>query len=426
MIFGIFFAILVLLIFTGVPIAYSLGLSSVFLIVSHLDAPIVLAAQDMFAAVDSFEFLAIPFFMLAGAFMSHGGVTKRLINFAQSLVGPYRGGLAQVVAISGIFFGAISGSAAAVTAAIGAIMIDVMEKKGYDKTFTAAVVAAGGMVGIVIPPSITLVVYGVIAGVSIGDLFLGGFGPGIVYGLSMLVLSYFICRKNGWGGEGRFSIKEVGRTFLGSFWALLMPVIILGGIYGGIFTPTEAAAVSAVYALVIGFFVYKELSFKDLPKIVSEAIYGTVVIMFIVAAAKIFGYVLTSAEIPHKIGTWIAAVAPNKYVFLVYVNVVLLLLGTLVNPSAAVVILTPILLPVALEFGIDPVFFGVLMVCNLAIGNITPPVGLDLFVVSAVTKISIDKIAKAIMPYIVMLVAEVFLFGFFPDIIMFLPNLFKG
>jgi len=426
MTYFIFFAILLVLIFAGIPIAYSLGLSSLYLMVAHLDLPLVVIAQNMFSATDSFEFLAIPFFMLAGAFMSHGGVTKRLINFAQSMVGPFRGGLAQVVAVSGIFFGAISGSAAAVTAAIGAVMIDIMEKKGYSRPFTAAVVAAGGMVGIVIPPSITLVVYGVIAGVSIGDLFMGGFGPGICYGLSMLVLSYFICRKKGWGGEGKFSLKELGKSFLGSFWALLMPVIILGGIYGGIFTPTEAAAVASVYALLIGLFVYKELKIKDLPKIIAGAIYGTVVIMFIVAAAKVFGYVITSAEIPHKLGMWITAVAPNKYVFLIIVNVTLLLLGTLVNPSAAVVILTPILLPAALSFGIDPVFFGVLMICNLAIGNITPPVGLDLFVVSAVTKLSIDQIAKSIYPYIIILVIQVFLFTFFPQIIMFLPNLFGG
>lgn len=425
MVFYIFFVILLGLIFLGVPIAYALGTSSMFLIIAHLDMPLVLIAQNMFSAVNSYEFLAVPFFMLAGSFMSHGGVTKRLINFASAIVGPYRGGLAQVVAVSGIFFGAISGSAAAVTAAIGAVMIDSMEKKGYSRPFTAAVIAAGGMVGIIIPPSITLVVYGVIAGVSIGDLFLGGFGPGLVYGLSMLVLSYFICRKNGWGGEGTFSFKEVGRSFLSSIWALLMPVIILGGIYGGIFTPTEAAAVASVYALIIGFFVYGELKIRDLPKIIASAIYGTVVIMFIVAAAKVFGYVLTSAEIPHKLGAWIITVAPNKYVFLIIVNVILLMLGTLVNPSAAVVILTPILLPVALSFSIDPVFFGVLMICNLAIGNITPPVGLDLFVVSAVTKLSIDKIAKAIYPYILVLVVEVFVFAFVPQIIMFLPNLFR-
>lgn len=421
----IFVILLLALIFLGVPIAYSLGLASIYLILAHLDLPLVLVAQNMFSAVNSYEFLAIPFFMLAGAFMSHGGVTKRLIDFAQSLVGSFRGGLAQVVAVAGIFFGAISGSAAAVAAAIGAIMIDAMEKKGYSRPFTAAVIASGSMVGIVIPPSITLVVYGVIAGVSIGDLFLGGFGPGILYGVSMMVLSYFICRKNGWGGEGTWSFKAIVKAFVKSIWALLMPVIILGGIYGGIFTPTEAAAVASVYALLIGFFVYRELKLKDIPKIVSSAIYGTVIIMFIVAAAKVFGYVITSAEIPHRLGLFMTTIAPNRYVFVILVNIILLLLGTLVNPSAAVVILTPILLPVAVSFGIDPVFFGVLMICNLAIGNITPPVGLALFVVSAVTKLSIDKIARAIYPYIIILVVQVFIFALVPDIIMFLPNLFR-
>jgi len=379
----------------------------------------------MFAAVDSFSFLAIPFFMLAGAFMSYGGVTRRLINFAHSIVGHFKGGLAQVVAVSGMFFGAISGSSAATTAAIGSIMIDSMQEKGYDKEFTAGVVAAGGMVGIIIPPSITLVVYGVIAGVSIGDLFLGGFGPGILMGISMCVLSYFICRKRGWGGEGTFAIKNVIKSFFDSFWALMTPVIILGGIYGGIFTPTEAAAVASMYGLVIGFFVYKELKLKDLPKIISKAVYSTTVIMFIIATAKVFGWILTNAEIPQKIGAFVAVIAPNEYIFLIYINIILLVIGTMVNPSAAVVILTPILLPVALQFGINPVFFGVLMIVNLAIGNITPPVGLDLFVVSAVTKISIDRIAKAMLPYLAVLIIDLIIVTYVPGIIMLIPTLLR-
>jgi C4-dicarboxylate transporter DctM subunit len=425
MIYFIFFGILLGLIAIGVPIAYSLGLASAFLIVFHLHSSTVLVAQHMFAAVDSFSFLAIPFFMLAGAIMSYGGVTKRLVNFAHSLVGSFKGGLAQVVAVSGMFFGAISGSSAASTAAIGAIMIDAMEKKGYARDFTAGVVAAGGMVGIVIPPSITLVVYGVIAGASIGELFMGGFGPGILFGCSMAVLSYFLCKRRGWGGEGTFAVKNVIKSFLESFWALLMPVIILGGIYGGIFTPTEAAAVASVYALFIGFFVYKELKLKDLPAIIKRAVYATTVIMFIVATAKVFGWILTNAEIPQAIGAFVATIAPNKYVFLVYVNIVLLILGMMVNPSAAVVIITPILLPVAQQFGIDTVFFGVLMIANLAIGNITPPVGLDLFVVSAVTKLSMDKITRAMFPYLVILLVDLVFITFIPPIIMFLPNLFR-
>lgn len=426
MAYFIFFSLFIGLIIIGVPIAYSLGLSSAFLILTHLHLPTVLVAQHMFAAVDSFSFLAIPFFMLAGAFMSYGGVTKRLINFAHSLVGSFSGGLAQVVAVSGMFFGAISGSSAATTAAIGAIMIDAMEEKGYEREFTAGVVAAGGMVGIIIPPSITLVVYGVIAGVSIGELFLGGFGPGILMGVLMCILSYFICKKKGWGGEGKFKIGNVIKAFLESFWALLTPVIIIGGIYGGIFTPTEAAAVACVYGLIIGFFVYKELKIRDLPKIISKAVYSTTVIMFIIAAAKVFGWILTNAQIPQQIGAFIAAIAPNKFVFLIYMNIILLILGTMVNPSAAVVILTPILLPTVIQFGISPIFFGVLMIVNLAIGNVTPPVGLDLFVVSAVTRISIDRIARAMFPYLLILILGLLIVTYVPGIIMFLPNLLSN
>jgi len=422
MAYAVFFMIFFSLVLLGIPIAYSLCLSSAFLILAHLDLPSVIIAQHMFAAVDSFAFLAIPFFMLAGAFMSSGGVTKRLVTFSYSLVGSFKGGLAQVVAVSGMFFAAISGSSAAVTAAIGAIMIDAMVEKGYDREFSAGAVAAGGMVGIIIPPSITMVVYGVLAGVSIGDMFLGGFGPGILMGVSMCAVSYFISRKHGWGGTGTFSLRNIARSFVESFWALLTPVIIIGGIYGGIFTPTEAAAVAAVYGLVIGFFVYKELKLKELPGIISKAVVSTTVIMFIIAAANVFGWILTNAEIPQKIGGFFVSVSPNRFVFLVYVNAMLLVLGTMVNPSAAIVILTPILLPSALQFGIDPIFFGVLMVTNLAIGNITPPVGLDLFVVSSITKISIDRVFRAMLPFLYVLLADLLLVTYVPDIIMFLPK----
>ncbi len=422
MAYVLFFSLLFILIALGFPIAYSLCLSSAFLILVHLKLPMTLIAQHMFAAVDSFAFLAIPFFMLAGAFMSSGGVTKRLVSFSYSLVGSFKGGLAQVVAVSGMFFAAISGSSAAVTAAIGAIMIDAMVEKGYDREFSAGAVAAGGMVGIIIPPSITMVVYGVLAGVSIGDMFLGGFAPGVLMGLSMCAVSYFVSKRHGWGGEGTFSLKNVWKSFLESFWALLTPVIIIGGIYGGIFTPTEAACVAAVYGLFIGFFVYKELNIKELPSIISKAVVSTTVIMFIIAAANVFGWILTNAEIPQKIGKFFIEISGNKYVFLFYINIMLLILGTMVNPSAAVVILTPILLPAAIQFGINPVFFGVLMVTNLAIGNITPPVGLDLFVVSSITKISIDRVFRAMLPFLYILLADLLIVTYVEDIIMFLPR----
>jgi len=417
------FSCFLILLTIGAPIGVALGLSSAVVLYAVMDIPLIVVAQRMFTAVDSFSFMALPFFMLAGAFMSAGGVTKRLVNFANALVGFIAGGLALVVAVSGMFFAAISGSSAATTAAIGVSMIDEMVKKGYKKDFAAAVVASGGTVGIVIPPSITMVVYGVIAGVSIGDLFLGGFLPGILMGTSMCVVSYIICRRAGFKGEGRLSLINILRSFKDSFFALLMPVIIIGGIYGGIFTPTEAAAVAAVYGMLIGFFVYKELKIKDLPSVLLKAAVSTTVIMFIVGAANLFGWILTNAQVPHKIGMAFANISNNPIVFLMLVNLLLLFVGTLINASAAVVILTPILLPVAISMGINPVFFGVLAVVNLAIGCITPPVGLDLFVVTAITKVPIEKVTKAVLPYLLVLLFDLVLITYFPQIILFIPNL---
>jgi len=292
----------VVLVALGVPIAFSLCLSVSVILFFYLDMPQIMVPQIMYSGIDSFSFMAVPFFMLAGAFMSSGGVAKRLVNFASAIVGSFTGGLAQVVAVAGMFFAAISGSSAATTAAIGVIMIDEMEKKGYNREFSTGVVAAGGTVGIVIPPSITLVVYGVTAGVSIGDLFMGGFAPGILMGISMCFLSYIISSRRGWKGVGSFSAKKLIIGFKDSFFALLTPAIILGGIYSGMFTPTEAAAVAAVYAILVGMFVYKELKIKDFPEIIYKAVISTTLIMFIVGGAKVFGWLLTNLEIPHRIG----------------------------------------------------------------------------------------------------------------------------
>lgn len=409
----------------GVPIGVALGLSSAIVVYKIMHIPLIVVPQRMFTAIDSFSYLAIPFFMLAGAFMSSGGVTKRLVSFADSLVGFIRGGLALVVAVAGMFFAAISGSSAATTAALGATLLDEMEKDGYEKTFAAAIIAAGGTTGIVIPPSITMVVYGVSAGVSIGELFLGGFAPGILMGITMCVLSYFLCIKKGIKAKGKFQITEVLRTFKESILALLMPVIILGGIYGGIFTPTEASAVAAVYGLIVGVFIYKELKLKDLPRELLKATKSTTLIMFIVGGANLFGWVLTNAQVPHKVAMYMSSISDSPIVFLMLLNVLLLIIGTLINASAAVVITVPIILPVALAYGIDPVFLGVLMVVNLAIGCVTPPVGLDLFVVSGITNISIDRISKAVFPYIVVLIIDLIILTYFPKIILFVPNMLR-
>lgn len=415
----------VLILATGASIGVGLGLSSAIVLYGVLDMPLIVVVQRMFTSVDSFSFMAVPFFMLAGAFMSEGGVTRRIVDFSMALVGALAGGLALVVAVAGMFFAALSGSSAATTAAIGASMIDEMERRGYPRSFAAAVVASGGTVGIVIPPSITMVVYGSIANTSIADLFMAGFVPGILMGVTMCVVSWVISKKNGYKGEGQFSLRRMVRSFRECFWALMMPVIILGGIYSGMFTPTEAAAVAAVYGAFVGFFIYRELSLRDLPRTLLSAAYNTTMIMFVVGAANLFGWILTNAQVPHMLAASFATLTDSPLVFLMLVNVLLLFIGTLINASAAVVILTPILLPVAIGLGIDPMFFGVLMVVNLAIGCITPPVGLDLFVVASITGISIDKVTAKVMPYLLMLLVDLVLLTYFPSIITFLPELMR-
>ena len=409
----------------GVPVAFTLALSVATILVFFIDKPLVMVTQIMFSGIDSFSFMAVPFFMLAGSFMSAGGVTQRLVNFSQSLVGSFRGGLAQTVSVSGCFFAAISGSSAATTAALGSTMVEAMDKKGYGREWATGVVASSGVVGIVIPPSITMVVFGVIGNVSIGDMFVGGFIPGAMMGGSMMLVSWYMAKKRGIQPDGQFSLARVAVAFKESFFALLTPVIIIGGIYGGIFTPTEAAAVTVVYGIFVGLFIYKELKFSDFPKIIFQAVIGTTMIMLLVGAANAFGWMLTNLMIPHRLGEFVVSLTSSPITFLMAMNVVLLIAGTMVNASAAVVILTPIFLPVAITLGIDPLFFGVLMVVNLAIGCITPPVGLDLFVASAICNVPIEKVMKASLPYLYALLVTLVILTMFPWFITVLPYALK-
>lgn len=405
----------------GVPVAFSLCLSVASILFFFMDKPLVMITQIMFSGIDSFSFMAVPFFMLAGSFMSAGGVTTRLVQFSQALVGSFTGGLAQTISVSGCFFAAISGSSAATTAALGTTMVNEMEKKGYARDWATGVVASSGVVGIVIPPSITMVVYGVIADTSIGDLFIGGFIPGMMMGASMMLVSWYMAKKRGIRPEGNFSFAHLAKAFKESFFALMTPVIIIGGIYGGIFTPTEAAAVAAVYGILVGLFIYKELKFRDFPQIIFQAVIGTTMIMLLVGAANVFGWLLTSLQIPHRLGEFVVSITTSPIMFLMALNVLLLIAGTMVNASAAVVILTPIFLPVAKTLGIDPLFFGVLMVVNLAIGCITPPVGLDLFVASAITKVPIERVMIASLPYLGALLTTLVILTLFPWFVTVLP-----
>jgi C4-dicarboxylate transporter DctM subunit len=417
--FGVFALLLVL----GVPIAIALGTAAVAAIWNFTTVDLSIAPQVMFKAVNSFPMMAIPFFILAGNVMSGGGISQRLVRFASVLVGRLTGGLAHVSVIASMFFAAISGSGPATTAAIGSIMVPSMEERGYDKRFAAAVVASAGIIGIIIPPSIPMVLYAVQAGVSIGRLFLAGFGPGILFGFSLMTVAYVISKKKGYAGTEKVTFREGLIAFKDSFFALLMPIIILGGIYGGIFTPTEAAAVAVVYGVLVGFFIYRELKLKDIPNILYKSAVSTAVIMFLIGGANLFGWFLVREMIPQKIAASMLAITNNPYVIILMINILLLILGTFINTTAAIVLVTPILMPVLLQVGIDPLFMGVVMVVNLAVGMITPPVGLCMFVACNIANITLDDLTKSIMPFLLVLILCVFLISFVPGISMFLPNL---
>lgn len=420
----ILFGSLAILLVLNVPIAVALGLATTFALLQS-GLPLLVVIQRMVTSNDSFPLLAIPFFMLAGSIMTYGGVSKRLVAFADALVGWLTGGLGIVSNVSGMFFSAISGSSAATTAAVGSVMFPEMEKRGYDRSFSAAIIAAAGETGIIIPPSVPMVVYGVIAGVSIGDMFLGGFGPGILMGTTMAVLVYFVSRRHGYKGSSFGGLRKLGKSFLDALWGILMPVIILGGIYGGIFTPTEAAAFASLYGVLIGFFVYKDLKVSHFSKIMQSTIVSTAVVMFIMNSAGLFGWLIAREQIPDAFARFFVSISSNPTVFLMLVNVLLLFTGIFLNASAAITILAPILVPVAIQLGIDPVFFGVIVVCNLAIGCLTPPVGVDLFVASTISGVSMARLSRAIVPFLVVLIVDLVVLTYVPAITMWLPNLMR-
>lgn len=421
----ILFGSLTIFLLLGVPIAISIGFASLLgLIFSNM--PTVYLAQGSFIAVDSFPLMAVPFFILAGNLMETGGLSKRLVRVANVLMGSHTGGLATVTVAACAFFAAISGSGPATVAAIGTIMIPAMIKKGYSKDFASAVAASGGALGILIPPSIVMVVYGVVGGVSIGDLFIAGILPGILISAVLIAVGYVISKKNGYSGSGeKFTFKELGVALKDAFWALLAPLIILGGIYGGVFTPTEAAVVAVVYGFIVGAFIYKELKFEQ----IYSSLYKTAItvgsVMIIIGVATTFGRLLTMYQIPHKMALYLSSVSQNKYVILMLINLFLLFIGMFMETLATVIILTPLLLPVVMRLGVDPIHFGILLVVNSEIGFLTPPLGVNLFVASGISKISIERITRAVIPFIIALFGAVTLLTFFPQISTFLPSLFK-
>lgn len=423
---AILFAALIIFLSLSIPIGIALGLATALTIVLTSDIPLIMISQNAFAALDSFPLMAIPFFMLAGALMSYGGISKRLLALADSMVGFITGGLAMVTTVACMFFAAISGSGPATVSAIGSFMIPSMKQKKYDEGFAAAITAAAGSIGVIIPPSIPFVIYGVVSGASVGEMFLAGIVPGIFIGVGLMLTSYIIARKKGYvGREERPSAKEFFAALKDSFWALLVPIIILGGIYGGVFTPTEAAVVAVVYALIIGRFVYKELDFKKMYEAFREAALINGATTFMIGLSMSFASYLTMEQIPVKIAQGLLAVTDSSVLILIMINLFLLVVGCFVDNISSMIILTPIFLPVVVKLGIDPVHFGLFMTVALATGFVTPPYGANLFVASAVSGVRMEVISKYMIPFILTLIICLFLFTFIPGLSMFLPQLLR-
>lgn len=410
------FILLAVFVTISLPIGIALGLATLITVLFATNINPVIIAQYSFTALDSFTLMAIPFFMLAGNFMRYGGVSKRLLNLADHLVGFVTGGLGMVTTLTAMFFAAISGSGPATVSAIGSFMIPAMEK-GYDKGYAAALTSAAGTIGVIIPPSIPFVVYGVVTGTSIGDLFLAGILPGILIGVFIMILNYFTAKKNGWVGSGvRPTFKSVIKAILDAFWALLSPMIILGGIYSGYFTPTEAAAISCVYTWFIGTFVYKEIRKKELFDCLKDTVIIAGATSFMIGLSSGFGALLTMEQVPGTIARALLGFSESKVVILLLINVFLLIVGCFIDNISSCTILAPIFLPVMLALGIDPVHFGIFMTVNLSIGFVTPPYGANLFIGSAVGDVSMQRIIKHIWPFIGVMIIALLLITFIPQI----------
>ncbi|MCM3704319.1 TRAP transporter large permease [Cytobacillus firmus] len=397
---GVLFGSFAAFLFLTVPIGIAIGLAVLFTILYTGSMPVEFLMKELTNSVDSFPLLAVPYFIIAGEIMGKGGISKRLFNVADSMVGNKTGGIAMATIVTCMFFAAISGSGPATVAAIGGIMIPAMVQKGYDKRFATAVVASAGSIGVIIPPSIPMVIYGVSGSVSIGDMFIAGIIPGILVGIGLMIYSYFHSKKMGYIGSGqKTTLKGILTAFWEAKWALMIPVIILGGIYGGIFTPTEAAVVAVVFGLIVSVFVYKELKFKDLPQIFVDSALTTASVLVIVGAATAFGRLLTLEQIPNQIAEAMISISSEPLIIMMLITLLLLIVGCFMDTIAAIIILTPILLPVALQIGYDPIHFGIIMIVNLAIGFITPPLGVNLFVGAGISGLSLEQLSKAIVPF---------------------------
>ncbi|TBN39020.1 TRAP transporter large permease subunit [Paracoccus subflavus] len=433
----IIFLILAALLITGMPVSIALGLTVFTFLFGFTDIPLDSIALKLFTGIEKFEIMAIPFFILAGNFLTHGGVARRMIRFATSLVGHWHGGMALASVLACALFAAISGSSPATVMAVGSIMVPAMVKMGYPREFAVAPVATAGGLGILIPPSIVMVMYSVatsgmivtgpdgesIAAASIGEMFIAGVVPGLILAAMLGVTTYWRARRNNYPRLPRASLRERWNAFRESIWGLMLIVIIMGGIYGGIFTPTEAAGVSAVYAFFIAVFVYKDIRLRDVPRVLLSSAAMSAMLLYIITNAVMFAFILTSEQIPQAMSAWIVDLGLGWVGFLLVVNILLLLVGMVMEPSAIVLIMAPILFPVAAKLGIDPVHFGIMMVVNMEIGLCTPPVGLNLYVGSAISRLGLTAMSVAVVPWLITALVFLALITYVPAITMALPNL---
>ena len=409
------FTTMLLAFMLSISVAVSIGIASI-VGAWQADLNFLAVVKEMFAAINKFPLAAIPFFILAGNLMESGGISTRLVDFAKSIVGGVQGGLGATCVLTCMIFAAVSGSSVATTFAIGAILIPALIKHGYPTNYAAALQATAAELGVIIPPSIPMILYGVSAEVSIGELFISGFGPGLLIGVALMVYVIVYARIKGYGKgdkEGKLPFLLATRK---AILALFMPVIILGGIYGGVFTPTEASVVAVFYAFIVGVFVYRETRFSDLPRVLKKSVISSAVIMFIIANAGLFSYLITRAGVPDRIAAFLVEILQSPVLFLLGVNAALFVIGMFIETSASIIVLAPILAPVAVHFGIDPVHFGIIMVVNLALGMITPPFGVNLFAACTVARISLDQIIPRLLPFVLVILVCLMAITFMPFI----------
>jgi len=411
---------------TGMPISIALGLTVLTFLFTMTQVPLESVALKLFTGIEKFEIMAIPFFILAGNFLTHGGVAKRMIRFATAMVGHWHGGLALGGVLACALFAAVSGSSPATVVAIGSILLPAMVKQGYPKKFGVGVIGTAGALGILIPPSIVMVIYAVSTNSSIGKLFIAGIIPGLLLAALLMFVTWAVAKKRNYPRMPKASFTEMVAAFRESVWGLFLIVVVIGGIYTGIFTPTEAAAMSAAYAFFVSVYVYKDLTLKQVPKVLLDSANLSAMILYIITNAVLFSFLLTSEQIPQNLAAWINDMGLSPWMFLMVVNILLLIAGNFMEPSSILLITAPILFPVAMKLGIDPIHLGIVMTVNMEIGMITPPVGLNLYVASGIANMGLTEVTKACAPWILVMLAFLLLITYVPAISLWLPNLLMG